>query len=163
MDKVYIKNSWYKDREPFILSLDARVNKEKIEGLQRVDIALLKSLAEKQSEVGIIPRYSVPFLKDSTGNLSIDSIEVEVYEMDSSSDAHMRVSEKICIHDREARKVYLALGLPYVHSLWVHSDKPLYAIVTAKLFVAHDNHFQMPFELSTICEGAGVTDIRKGE
>lgn len=44
MNKVYFNNSWYKDREPFILSLDARVNKEKIEGLQRVDIALLRVL-----------------------------------------------------------------------------------------------------------------------
>lgn len=162
MDKAYLHHS-YKDYIPFILSLDARINKEKIEGLQRVDIAVSKSRAENQSEIEGIPRFDVDFIGESKGNLSIDSIEVEVYEVASSSDAHMRVSEKICFHDRDARMVYLVLGLPYVHSLWVHSDKPLYAIVTAKLFVAHDNHFQMPFELSTICEGAGVTDIRKGE
>lgn len=78
MDKAYLHHS-YKDNIPFILSLDARINKEKIEGLQRVDIAVSKSRAENQSEIEGIPRFDVDFIGESKGNLSIDSIEVEIF------------------------------------------------------------------------------------
>jgi hypothetical protein len=170
MDKVCLLDSGDRCRvltKPFILSLDARVSKEMVDGLQRVDIALSKYRDTGALKDASVPRYTVTNLhKEYDGNLCLDRIEIEVYEMDSVSDAIMRVSENVCFRERDTRKVDLALGTPYTHSLWVHSKKPLYALVKAKLFVVHGdgNNLSIPLELCKVCAGDyGEVDIRKGE
>lgn len=80
--------------------------------------------------------------------------------------AHMRVSEKLCFHKQEESMAELALGIPYVHSLWIHSEKSLYALVTAKLYARRGTDEESVcalFELSTVrAESDGVIELRKG-
>lgn len=115
-----------------------------------------------------VPRYVVTNLcGEDRGNLCLDRIEIEVYEKNSVSDEIMLVSEKLYFRGRDNQTVDLALGIPYVHSLWVHSDKLIYTLVTAKLFVLHEGYstsLSIPLELSTMCKGSYEQfDIRKGE
>lgn len=170
MDRVCLLDSGDRCRvltKPFILSLDARVSKEMVDGLQRVSIALSKYADTEALKDASVPRYTVTNLcKEYAGNLCLDRIEIEVYERDSASDAITCVSENVCFRERDNRKVDLALGIPYTHSLWVNSEKPLYALVKAKLFVVHGdgNTLSIPLELCTVCTGdCGEVDIRKGE
>ena len=150
------------------MKLDVRISKEKIDGLQRVDIALSKSEVEDELDNGV-PTYETPRLySDLAGNLFINGIEIEVYEKDLPLGAHMRVSEKLCFHKQEESRAELALGIPYVHSLWVHSEKSLYALITAKLAVRrvgyNDEALYALFELSKVGgESEGVIDLEKGE
>lgn len=162
MDRVCLQGSGYDDVR-FLVSLDVRISKEKVEGLQRVDIALSKSEVADKLEDSVLT-YKTPLLyDDECGKLFINGIEIEVYERDSS-DAHMRVSEKLCFQKRKG-VAELALGIPYVHSLWIHSDKPLYALVTSKLCVETDKRrVYVPLELSTVrAESDGVVDLKRGE
>lgn len=161
MDRVCLQGSVY-DNVSFLVSLDVRISKEKVDGLQRVDIALSKSEVADKLEDSVLT-YKTPLLyDDECGKLFISGIEIEVYERDSS-DAHMRVSEKLCFQKRKG-VAELALGIPYVHSLWIHSDKPLYALVTSKLCVETDKRrVYVPLELSTVSdESEGVFDLKKG-
>lgn len=162
MDRICLQGSLYNDIR-FLVSLDVRISKEKIDGLQRVDIALSKSeVADKLADS--VLTYKTPLLyDDECGKLFINGIEIEVYERDSS-DAHMRVSEKLCFQKKKG-VAELALGIPYVHSLWIHSDKSLYALVTSKLCVETDKRrVYVPLELSTVsAESGGVVDLKKGE
>ena len=80
----------------------------------------------------------------------------------------MRVSEKLCFHKQEESMAELAIGIPYVHSLWVHSEKPLYALITAKFYARRgsgdDEAVCVLLELSTVsAESDGLVDLRKGE
>jgi len=127
-----------------------------------VDIALSKSEVAGKLEDSVLT-YKTPLLyDDECGKLFINGIEIEVYERDSS-DAHMRVSEKLCFQKRKG-VAELSLGIPYVHSLWIHSDKPLYALVTSKLCVETDKRrVYVPLELFTVSdESEGVFDLKKG-
>lgn len=162
MDRICLQSSTC-DAIKFLVSLDVRISKEKIDGLQRVDIALSKSEVGGKLEDSV-PTYKIPRLYNSkVGNLFINGIAVEVYEM-GSSDAHMCVSEKLCFHKQEERMAELALGVPYVHSLWVHSSKPLCALVTSKLCMETDRkRVYVPLELFTVSdESEGVFDLKKG-
>lgn len=170
MDRMCFKGSTsgYKSyKTASLVQLDVRINKEKIGGLQRVDIALSKS--EKVGELGdSVPTYGIPRLYcEEAGNLFISGIEIEVYEKFLVSDAQMRVSEKLCFTKKDASGVELVTGVPYVHSLWVHSDKPLYALVTAKLVARREGYgdevLYALFELSKVgAESEGVFDLKKG-
>lgn len=169
MDRICLQSSTCESIR-FLVSLDVRISKEKIDGLQRVDIALSKSEVGGKLEDSI-PIYKPPRLyTDKAGNTFISGLEIEVYERESSA-SHMRVSEKLCFHKQEDSMAELALGLPYVHSLWVHSEKPLYALVTAKLYarrgVGSDNNEETAYallELSKVSdESNGVIDLKKGE
>lgn len=162
MDRICLQGSIY-DNIRFLVSLDVRISKEKIDGLQRVDIALSKSEVGGKLEDSVLT-YKTPLLyDDECGKLFINGIEIEVYERDSS-DAHMRVSEKLCFQKKKG-VAELALGIPYVHSLWIHSDKPLYALVTSKLCVeTGKRRVYVPLELSTVsAESDGVVDLKKWE
>ena len=162
MDRICLQSSTCESIR-FLVSLDVRISKEKIDGLQRVDIALSKSEVADNLEDSVLT-YKNPLLyDDECGKLFINGIEIEVYERDSS-DVHMRVSEKLCFQKKKG-VAELALGIPSVHSLWIHSDKPLYALVTSKLCIETDKRrVYVPLELSTVsAESDGVVDIRKGE
>ena len=161
MDRVCLQDSVYDDVR-FLVSLDVRISKEKIDGLQRVDIALSKSEVADKLEDSVLT-YKTPLLyDDECVELFINGIEIEVYER-NSSDAHMRVSEKLHFQ-KEENMAELAIGIPYVHSLWVHSDKSLYALVTSKLCMETDKEsVYVPLELSTVsAESDGVVDLKKG-
>lgn len=162
MDRVCLASSTCESIR-FLVSLDVRISKEKIDGLQRVDIALSKSeVAGKLDDS--VPTYKTPRLyNNKAGNLFINGIEIEVYERDSS-DAHMRVSEKLCFQKKK-NMAELAIGVPYVHSLLVHSEKPLYALVTSKLCMETDRkRVYVPLELFTVSDKSdGVVDLKKGE
>lgn len=166
MDRICLQSSTCESIR-FLVSLDVRISKEKVDGLQRVDIALSKSEVGGKLEDSV-PTYKIPRLYNSkAGNLFINGIAVEVYEMDSS-DAHMCVSEKLCFHKQEEHMAELALGVPYVHSLWVHSSKLLCALITAKLYARRgsgdDEAVCVLLELSTVsAESDGVVDLKKGE
>lgn len=98
MDRVCLQGSVY-DNVSFLVSLDVRISKEKVDGLQRVDIALSKSEVGGKLEDSVLT-YKTPLLyDDECGKLFINGIEIEVYERDSS-DAHMRVSEKLCFQKK---------------------------------------------------------------
>ena len=135
-----------------------------------MDIALSKSENEKVGELGdSIPTYGIPRLYcGELGNSFISGIEIEVYEKFLVSDAQMHVSEKLCFNKKDKSGVELVTGVPYVHSLWVHSEKPLYALVTAKLAVMRegrgDEALYTLFELSKVsAESEGLIDLKKGE
>ena len=165
MDRICLQSSTCESIR-FLVSLDVRISKEKVDGLQRVDIALSKSEVAGKLEDSV-PTYKTPRLyNNKAGNLFINGIEIEVYERDSS-DAHMRVSEKLCFHKQEESMAELALGIPYVHSLWIHSEKSLYALVTAKLYARRGTDEESVcalFELSTVrAESDGVVDLKRGE
>ena len=141
----------------FLVSLDVRISKEKVDGLQRVDIALSKSDVGGKLEDSVLT-YKTPLLyDDECGKLFINGIEIEVYERDSS-DGHMRVSEKLCFQKKK-NMAELAIGIPYVHS-----EKPLYALVTSKLCMETDRkRVYVPLELFTVSdESEGVFDLKKG-
>lgn len=162
MDRICLQSSTCESIR-FLVSLDVRISKEKVDGLQRVDIALSKSEVAGKLEDSVLT-YKTPLLyDDECGKLFINGIEIEVYERDSS-DAHMRVSEKLCFQKKKS-VAELALGIPYVHSLWIHSDKSLYALVTSKLCVETDKRrVYVPLELSTAsADSDGVVDLKKGE
>lgn len=163
MDRVCLQGSVY-NNVSFLVSLDVRISKEKVDGLQRVDIALSKSEVADKLEDSVLT-YKTPLLyddDDECGKLFINGIEIEVYERDSS-DAHMRVSEKLCFQKKKG-VAELALGIPYVHSLLVHSEKSLYALVTSKLCMETDRkRVYVPLELFTVSdESEGVFDLKKG-
>nr|DAS80291.1 MAG TPA: hypothetical protein [Caudoviricetes sp.] len=161
MDRICLQSSTCDDIK-FLVSLDVRISKEKVDGLQRVDIALSKSEVGGKLEDSVLTSKTPLLYDDECGKLFINGIEIEVYERDSS-DAHMRVSEKLCFQKKK-NMAELAIGIPYVHSLLVHSEKPLYALVTSKLCMETDRkRVYVPLELFTVSdESEGVFDLKKG-